>query len=977
MSVWRFTLIDRDGVETVIDDPKGWQDIEVNIERDTDSHGIFFNYPIDTLEFHGAGADLIKGEYDIHGVDGNMYLRIEFQCSDGESYELFYFGRLAFDEYDDECGDLCIVNIGLNDADDIMLLRNNEEQKVDLYNDTAFDETTPLTDYTRLNIDLTLPPRGLTQRSDALATTPKTFSFFQEFLAQWQHMQNAGVDSEAGSFPITFNQNEVGNTEIGVDGTSFSQAVFYYKNGDPGGVLDLLTIPGNAANELACYPKDFLVQLHLAGGLVWSAFGDIQYKLRVSIKAGIDQTSTHVLLTFPLIDTVDVSGGSATYNITTSDYITLLPGEKLWIYFFVEVFKQTAGAFLTDLVHTQDSGAYIFMRQTSVCDSTTSKVSYINEAVSRTVEAITNDRIRFYSTFFGRTDSQPYAIPNDTCGGLFAVTNGLNIRRKLLADKTQPGFFVTFKQLFDDLNSIWNIGYEVEPDLNRPGFNRLRFEHWRYFYQDEVGIIFSYATSIKRAVDTSRLYNRMIVGYNKWEAGEFTGLDELMTQRTYRININAISKELNVATDMICSPYTIEITRRKDSTTEDWGYDNDLFGFCLLKEIGNYRIETFADTAYSVENVNDPDSAYNARITPARNAMRWFNFIMQGYRTFTNDTKLIFSSGTGNYIAKLGLNNCNIEGGVLDEHENIEMGDFENIADATPFLFPEILTFDHPMNYNLFLKLKNDPTLKRKSIIVKCNDNEIPAWIKSIKYRPEEGQATIEAYPKNTTQIPAPVGCQASIVPGSVTLTDYDPDTNTALIDFTEGNPGAVNWHFIVTEGDTPGVGDGYSGITSDHPFLITGMVPGQWSIFIVPYCDEENPGINYGAGTFTIAAPPLNIVLEAIPVPVAGGQLRTFQIIARPVGNTVFVSTFSFRFGTCMQAGAAVLCNGYPGAPNNPGVFATLTGWAGQPSGSVNAAANTTPGEPLISITLHGLSGITPSQITKKAGQTWDLNFA
>jgi len=975
MSIWRFTLVDRDGVYTVVDDPEEWEGIEVILERDPKTHGIFAEYAIDNLTFHGPGAQLIKGEYDQYGFTSSMQLLIEFQCSDGQGYDMFYFGRLAFDEYEDECGDNCRVTIGLEDINSITQMRNNYEQKVNLYNAVGFDEATPLTNYPGLEAQVTIPARGLVQRSDALSQEAFQVNFFNEFLADWQHMQNTNFDAERGGVNIMFAANDIGNTEIGQDGTQFGLGPFYYNDGDPGLLPELLTMPTNAVNELACYASGFLVILNISGNLTFSGFGDMTVKLRITVKIGPDENNTTTVAQDQVIDGLFVSSGNVNWTAAIESFVLINPGDKFWIYYFVEVFKSQLpnGGILTQLVLTQNAGANIQLYMTSVCDETLARSAYINEAVSRTVEAITNDQIRFYSTTFGRTDSQPYAMPTDTCAGLFAITNGLNIRRKLLADNTVPGFFVTLKQLFDALNCVWNIGMSVEPDINRSGFSRLRFEDYRFFYQDDIGVIFNYATSVRRKVDVDRLYNRMIVGYNKWEAGEFTGLDEFMTQRTYRIDVNAISKELNVATDMICSPYTIEITRRQATGTQDYAYDNDLFGFCMIREVGVLEVETFADSVSLATNVNDSDSAYNARITPARNAMRWFAVMTQGYRNFTNATKLIFSSGTGNYIARIKLNNCNIDAGPLSENENLEIGDFQNQADGLPIMFPEILTFDHPMNYNLFKRLKDDQVLRYRSIVVKCNDAEYEAWFKSIRYRPEEGVATIEAYPKNTTQLPEPTICIASIVEGSIEVTGINYTTQEITVDFTEGNPGATEWHYFIYVGTEPS-GSGQGGIATSHPFTIQGIGPGTYFIVIVPYCSEDQISNTYTDQVINIPAPPLNIRLTATAIPACGGQCKVYRITATPVGAATFAANFSFRFGQCMTAGSSTLCNGYPSAPFNPGMYATVNGVAGQTSAFADSIANTVPSGTLVSVTLHALSGITAGQITES--QTWTLNF-
>lgn len=980
MSLWRFTLIDRDSVQTVVDNPTEWENIEVVLERDATWHGIFADYPMDSLTFTSTGALTIKAEYDQHGFKSEMQLQIEFQCSDGESYDLFYFGRLAFDEYEDECGDVCTVNIGLEDTNDIILMRNNYEQKVNLYNNTAFDETTPLVNYPGLNATIDVPARGLVERSNAVSSENIQINFFNDFPGNWDHMVNEDFGSEQGSVPVAFAASDVINTEIGVNGTQFAQSTYYYPNADPVNgifeVLPLLQIRGNEGENLACYSKDFIVQVNITGNLQWSIFGDTNIKLRVTVKRGPNAGAAITVVQGEVINIMPNSPGNQDFASNINTYVIMNPGDYLWIYYYVEAYKLQLpdGGTMNQLILTQNAGSSIGLYQTAVCDSTTSKVSYINEALSRTVEAITNDKIRLYSNMFGRIDSEPYTVPTDSCAGLFTITNGLNLRRKLLADNTQPGLFVTLKQLFDELNAIWNIGLSVEPDPNREGFNRLRLEDYRFFYQSEVGIVFNYATSIQRKVDTTRLYNRMIVGYNKWEAGEATGLDEHMTQRTYRIDVNAISRELDVTTDMICSPYTIETTRKQSSGTQDYTYDNDLFGFCMVRTaVGTIIVETFANRTFSVQNINDPNSCYNGRVTPARNAMRWFGAMTQGYRVFSNDTKLIFSSGTGNYIAQIGLNNCAIDGGPLKENENLEIGDFKDEVNGMPIMFPEILTFDHPMNYNLFKKIKDDNVLRYKSTIIRCNDTEQIGWIKSIRYRPEEGMATIEAYPKNSTQLPVPSACTASIVPGSITVTEINYLQEYIMLDFTEDLPGATTWEVFMYPGDEP-TGTPLHAITSDHPFIMPGVLPGTYTVIVIPYCDPESPSNSFETEVITIPPQPLAVRLTATKIP-AGNPYYKYRITATPIGSTVFPVNFSFRFGECIGTDGTVFCNGYPSAPNNPMLFSTMNGVAGQNSAFADSVGNAFSNSNLVSVTAFALSGITPAQITKTQ-TTWDLNF-
>ena len=83
--IWKFTIIDRKNVSHVIDEPIGWEDISIEVERDKDTHGIFFDYQGNDFQFDGLARRLLMWEKDVYGVDGIATLLIEYSC--GESFE--------------------------------------------------------------------------------------------------------------------------------------------------------------------------------------------------------------------------------------------------------------------------------------------------------------------------------------------------------------------------------------------------------------------------------------------------------------------------------------------------------------------------------------------------------------------------------------------------------------------------------------------------------------------------------------------------------------------------------------------------------------------------------------------------------------------------------------------------------------------------------------------------------------------------
>ena len=974
--MWRFTLIGSAGTETQVDDPQGWEDLTVTLDRDDTWKGIFFGYLVDKLQFDGIGAMLIKDEYDTNGVSGQMQLLIEYLCGDPGVFAFFYQGNLSFVQYGDSCGDECLVSIGIEDTGDIMLMRNNYQVDVNLNNSFAFDGETVLTDYAKLNFDLTIPSRGILQKSTGSNTVLQSMSFLE--YPGWGDISGSGTGTEQGGLMPIFSETplaEIENTSINTgpfydSGIRFNDGTNSYPT-QP--FIDLVT-----NQSLKCAPQGVHMQMRLKGRLIDNSNATRIVDLNSNIGVGPNAANVTNLDNQILATYEEGTFQTTEFDVSYDQIVSMNPGDKLYVYAII-TYQKLSSAVIQQLVIEWDPETFVSFTATSYCDPTIVKSYMINEATSRTIEAITNGDIRFYSTYFGRIDSEPYAIGDNPCPGLFAVTNGLNMRRRLLADNTQPGFFVNLKKIFDDLNAIYNIGLTIEPDQNRPAYNRLRFEDWRYFFQDDVGLVFNDATKINRDVDETRLFNRLTVGYNKWTAGQFTGLDEFMTKRKYRININAIDKELVMSTDMICSTYTIEITRRLDQTTQDWQYDSDIFGLCLND---NYQVALFTDPvygSYGVSNVLDPDSCYNGRISPARSGEHWFSYVLQGIRTLGPNSRLIFTTGEGNYIAEYGIKLCGMEGAELSEGQDIEITTFEDITDAKPVIYPETITFDHALSWNVFTRILAEPNLKYKSIAVKCNGNITQAWLKTLEYKPNAGMAKIVAIPKNNSIIPAPVPpetCGATIVPGSITLTDfeYDGSEGVAKLDFTEGVPGATLWHFIVTQGSTPGSGPGISGNATFHPITIGGLSPGTWSAFIVPYCDVANVGANYAEGTFELPAPALKMLIDAKLISTNKAQMT----ITPDTGITV-TTAFSFKWGLCFvnTSSGLTYCHGFPGA--SPATPETTVNYPIGGTSVISVSAQGTAGPSfgyIQKIVIFDMVGITAAEISKASLSSWPLEF-
>lgn len=959
----RYDIIRRDGsVLTVDPAPSGWEDPVIVLERDPNVHGIFFDYGLNILVFTGQAAEEIKAEYEEFGVNGQMGLRIWAQCSEDSLFEELYFGQMNFSTYKKRCGIECTVSIELESSGDIMSFRNNYEQKVNLLDNLAFDRITPLEPYPGLNFDLTVPSRELRVRLEGTAT-PGPFPIFPI------NTFTTGLFTTISVRP-SYTQNQVAEIET-ADLTGESNYRVNPQN-DPPLHPFILSPVLELTSEEGCTSGIFNYDIRLKGHVAETGSPNRSIHIQaVFYKGQYNDTTDPAIAKFSIAPTqtyLGPDGPDLDFDVSFTGSVPVEIGDQLRIIVFASVLFNGAGK-TTNLYVTWDAATSVKLWTNTLCPPSISKAFMINEALSRTAEAVTNNRLKLYSNAFGRTDSQPYAATADSCAGMFAFTSGLNIRRKLLPDGTQPGVFVTMQQLFDDLNSMWNIGYTIEPDPNRPGFNRLRIEDWEYFYQNQVGFVLREATSIEKSVDLTRIYNQLLIGFDKWEAQKITGLDEFMTQRTYRVDITTLNNVLERICNMILSTYCIEETRRLSDTSQDWTYDNDLFGFCLRRGGDTeppLTVEMMAEAATNILNILNPGTNYNFRVSPARNAMRWFNFIMQGLKQLDTEDKLYFSEGKGNYIARYKALKCNVEGSVLGENTDIGINNFALVDDAKPITFAETDTFVHPFSFNQFNRLRTDPTLMFKTMRYFCNGSGREGWIKRIAWRRSAGTAEIQAIPKNTLQIPNPVPPCAAFV-YDLTVVQFLPE-NGVSIDWDDDF--GDNWHWTLENQSNPGLNQ--SGISLAQAIIFTDLEAGNWTFTVQGYCGIS-PGQNIEQIPFEIVPIVPMIQLSAYKVFVQSLQEWKWRLLCEPVNTPTFVVHCEFFFKRCSFFAGLPRCNspalGEWGEISTTVGAAYTTGdtWGAETEGSILLQ---------IKIRLASLSGMTPDQIIKKPGETWTLTF-
>lgn len=886
---WRFTIIDRNNVATVIDEPLGWDDNVSEIKRHPDWHGIFFTNQGDEFQFDGLAMEIIKAEKEQYGVEGNLTLVMEEDCGNG--YEEFSRGRFDFNKYESNCGDECYVKIPVENTGDITNLTSRIDQKVNLEATKAFDEVTDLTPYDKLPFSLSLPSKGIFMQDAAEWSEEETTTVNLQSV-YWEGPTHVNaLDSAYVWFQIVPQFDKVVFSEFGEFATAQApehtpiKSQWYSDADDP----RFTTIVNGNMSTAPDTRRLFFNWASATPLLVNDNNGNsfdsiksfslkIDYSFDISIRPKyIDQWTNNIISLYNVVMIRRKNGGTEylakeriisgqsgsfdgydpttiwkngeTHTVSFSgvfDQVSLNDGDYLFVT-VIGLATSTVGMIggdydIYDIVSKSGS---VQMETLSHFQTTLAKVFAINETLSRIAESITNDKLRAYSQYFGRTDSQPYAVAADGCGALEAITDGLRIRNQenKIPDQTSV-FSVSLQDVFNGLNPIHNIGIGVEPDPNRIGFNRMRVEPWHFFYNTAVILNCTGVNKITHKTNDKEIYSIFSFGYNTWEAEEYNGLDEFLTKRGYRTTLSRVKNDFSQISPFIASGYALEITRRKGNTSSsDWRYDNNTFIICLKRgstasflisfNSGNsFSVAVFGDdfsfvqeffsigsiltissglnsgtftvTANSVipgnlsvtvaeatvgelavaavtnnrelsvelgniaspKNIVDPDTIYNFRISPVRNAMRWMNKVLESYENFSTDSKIIFTDGEANYFASGEIANgiCQLENAPIAENVTIDPSIFADTNDCRPFMKADRVTFDYPMSSKDYKTVESNPY----GLIYFENDcEEGLGWIDTISYKPEDGLATFTLIPVANVD---PTGCVPVAVRGDGTL---------------------------------------------------------------------------------------------------------------------------------------------------------------------------------------------------------------
>ena len=723
-----------------ITDPIGFDATKMKMVR-SDWHGVIAEYNDQNFEIyakeHKQVYPLLKSLYDEFGIDAEATFTVEYMCSGEEPLSIEY--ALTFYDIILDSGDECFITIGIQRKGCLYQFKNAMDTKVNLDTELAIDGTTGLIPYDYLGKEIEIPSKSILLTNNAVVTEDIVYDLDES--TDWNGISDTGLFNSILIVPFdTIKFDEFG--------TFAPIGTLTIHNGNDAGFLDLKENESQFINTetfgIKCLSSEFNLETAIKATLIvdTSASYSLISPPQIVIARQLIEGEPGDILYINDATLTNTVGFVKTwdFDIETNFDFTLEPflgGYRiLYVFFLFRINKTTTGFINAELTFNKDN--YLNLKTLSVCDATPAKTYMVNEALSRISEYVTNGCMRVYSDYLGRNDSQPFQFNSDGCGGMLALTQGVFLRQLELINPTKYTFSLSFNDVMNAINAIEDIGYTIE---NINGEDVIRVEKWDYFYNNEVVIDLG-VVSVKKKPNLKLHFKNFRTGYSKYEAEEFNGLDEFLTEREYTTRLVNHDEKLDKVCQFIASGYAIEITRRKGNTdTKDWRYDNDTFILCT-ERTGYYDMSIEQGNIDNSTNIIDPPTILNFRISPARMAMNWFKYAT----TFVKGVKeLIFSNGKGNLIAEGELiSDCKLDSGVISEKQNIKE---VNFIDNVNYLFrPEIdVITDVPLSFAQKKALNANPN---GLIRYECDGVEYFGWQNKSEYSFVDGTTDFEIIPQ-------------------------------------------------------------------------------------------------------------------------------------------------------------------------------------------------------------------------------------
>lgn len=717
---FRFTLSHEVLGSLEISEPEGWEESVFKLERDKDYwslvelfEGGFVFYGSNGVE--NGGIDFIRQVEDTYGVDADLGILIEL-APDDYTFETVFNGLLdlsTIEEFDDNRLQCAIIRESFWTK-----FMQRKDTPVNIQTSSSVDND-PITVYNSIRLNLTdqiIEKATIYEGSDG----------------------DSGSDSGSDTYSYFF--------QLGLPATrreiSESYELPFFETTTPVNVIEVFE-----RGEIAVVSSgQFAFQITASQNIdAVTASVDVRRNSEawqnIGINSGADGSSTTYEETLPF-------SGSHTFA-------TIEPGDLIYLRVTLSITLAASGT-LTGWAISLYNTLISFTQQSTV-DASTAEGFWLHDVAAQIADRIISQNGTFYSELLGSDITLARQYNSVGCGANYALLKGLQIRQYELAEKP---FFMSFKQWWDGINPILNLGLGYETFTPGTYGTFIRVEEKSYFFSDLVSVNLSNVL-IQRNYDNENHFNVVEIGYKKWQSEDIQGIDDPQTKRTYASRFKKVGVKISLLSEFIAASLAIETTRRMTrEKSADYKYDDDTFIIAVNPTPVEISPETSPDVVdyepeldenfNSVSNLTSSDMRYNLRLTPARNLLRWLNFISGGLFKYT-DSYFKFQSGEGNYDMESTMMVASPDCGE-DDYNGASLSEKGDIPVSSDRLFiPKLFDITVPMTWEQYKLIANN---RHMAIgISQTDENHARFYIQTLEYSPFTSEASIKAWPKDDFEI--------------------------------------------------------------------------------------------------------------------------------------------------------------------------------------------------------------------------------
>jgi len=756
LPIFRFRLIHATEGTFEVTEPIGWKDTKFILDRDPEYSSLIERFD-GAFTFFGkngqvnGGADYLRFIRNTYGIDADLNVDIDLSFDGGTIWEDAFYGLYDFSE--EEENNLNKIKSAIIHNDFWTKFINRAETPVDLQSSTSLDG----------NSVSVIAPLDTTMTSQAI---PKTTSYNGDIFAsdpsapEFDMPTGGAIDASGASDDFEFfsqasldlDQNEIDDSFapildfITIEDDISPQLEFP----DEGGSLRILfdvdantefVLHGNIFADSAEVDPSRIDNMSMSGVIYVRKNSDLPISIASGGQTGVSGVSTPSP-GLPVAFTRTFSFG---VNTPADATITVVPGDTIKLYVkWTIVFNIDVGA---------DTGVIKWSTRTltlqrfaprpqfiiqSTFPETESESFLIHDAARSIIDRITGVNNSLVSSYMGNSNtSPPYGV--DGCASNYICTRGLQIRQYSLAEKPMH---MSWRQWWDGAHPVFNFGLGYTSD------DKIEIESRESFYDESISVYFDNVEDIIRRYDQDKAFNKVEIGFQKWQSENISGIDDVQTKHSYATRFKKVGKPISILSDWIAASLAIETTRRaKQKKSADYKYDDETFlisvnGVTLNPELDEY----FTD----ITGLKNEDTRYNTRLSPARIfAIRWAQYTNGALQDYIGSFYK-FVSGEGNYDMSSDLSSpCDDYSGPLSEKQDIAVSDVEGYIHLA-----DVFEINIPMTWTEYKTIRNN---RKKAIGISQTDTgHIPFFIKTLSYDICRSKAQVFAWPKTKFTIQKP-----------------------------------------------------------------------------------------------------------------------------------------------------------------------------------------------------------------------------